>query len=89
VLDLNATAARAHIGKRLRLAAQLERGAREEVDRLSSIAAEMGWTNAEIAHVTGEKPGTIRERRRKGWFRQRQGRRPADSPPKRPRKEHL
>jgi len=76
-------------GKRLRLAAQLERGAREEVDRLSSIAAEMGWTNAEIAHVTGERPGTISERRRKGWFRQRQGRRPADTPPRRPRKEHL
>ena len=74
----HAATARLQIGRKLRLAAQLEVRSAEEVDRLSLIAAEQGWTNSQIAEVVELPTETIRVRRRKGWFRKRAGRKPDD-----------
>jgi hypothetical protein len=52
--------ARAHIQHKLLVAAELERAAASEVDRLSAIAAAQGWTDHELAELLTVDLTTVR-----------------------------
>lgn len=71
--------ARTELQRKLRLAVELERKARAEVDRLSSVADECGWSTREIADALGERLNTVQHRKRAGWQRGHGGRRPKNA----------
>jgi hypothetical protein len=65
--------ARAHIQQKLLVAAELERAAASEVDRLSAIAAGQGWTDYELSELLRLGLSTVRHRRANNFQRKRQG----------------
>lgn len=74
----NPDRARAHIQHRLLVAAELERAAASEVDRLSKLAAAQGWTDYELSDLLKIALPTVRHRRANDFHRKRLGPKPQE-----------